>query len=167
MMDNNRFMRALLFVVAIAIPLGAGVVGSLFTTSAITGWYSTISKPSLTPPDWVFAPVWTSLYILMGISLYLVIRSGFSAPTVRQGIALFATQIIVNVLWSAMFFGLHSPLPALMVLVILIVLVVVTIVVFARISRPAAWLLIPYLGWCCFAALLNGLVVLVNAPGQS
>jgi tryptophan-rich sensory protein len=165
-MDNNRVTRVLLFIVAIAIPLGAGIIGSLFTTPAITGWYSTISKPSITPPDWVFAPVWTLLYLLMGISLYLVISSGFSSPTVRQGIALFAAQLIVNVLWSVVFFGWHSPLPALMVLVILIVLVAVTLLVFARSSRPAAWLLVPYLGWSCFAAVLNALVVLMNVPAR-
>jgi tryptophan-rich sensory protein len=166
-MDTSRRNQILVLVVSLALPLAAGLVGALFTTPAIPGWYAALSKPSITPPAWVFGPAWTLLYVLMGLSLFLVVRSGLSMHEVRWGMLLFAAQLVVNVFWSMVFFGWHALFGALAVLFVLIVLILATIVVFARISRPAAWLLVPYLCWCCFAALLNALVAVMNSPWRT
>jgi len=161
-MDTPRSRTALLFVLCIAIPLIIGFIGTLFTYGSITGWYAGIIKPSFTPPSWVFAPAWTILYILMGAALFLVLRDGTGSPSETQGIVLFAAQLVFNLIWSVVFFGMHAVGFALAVLVLLIALIAATMVVFRRISVPAAWLLVPYLAWCCFAAILNAGILLLN-----
>ena len=161
-MDRTRAGTALLFLVCIATPLVVGLIGSIFTIQAIPGWYAALSKPSFTPPSWVFGPVWTVLYILMGISLFMIVRQGLSAPIVRQGTLLFAVQLVLNLAWSVVFFGMHAPPAAFAVILMLIALVGATVVTFLKISRAAAWLLVPYLGWSCFAAVLNIMIVILN-----
>jgi translocator protein len=159
----NRTLRTFLLpVLCIALPLIVGIFGSFFTVGSISGWYAGLNKPAINPPDWIFGPVWTLLYILMGISLYLVLREGTERPLVRQGAMLFLAQLALNLLWSIVFFGLHAIVAALVVLLPLIVLIAVTAISFRRISAPAAWLLAPYLVWCCFAALLNAQIWLLN-----
>ncbi|MFA4846154.1 MAG: TspO/MBR family protein [Patescibacteria group bacterium] len=152
-------------VLAIVISELAGVVGSLFTMPAIAGWYGTLRKPSFAPPDWVFGPVWTTLFLLMGIAAFLVWRedgkAGIAAspraPRNDKNIALaiFAVQLVLNVLWSALFFGMRSPGAALVEIVVLWIAILATIIAFARISRPAAYLLVPYIAWVSFAIVLN------------
>jgi len=149
-------------VLCIALPLIVGIAGSYFTAGSIPGWYAGLTKPAFNPPAWVFGPVWALLYILMGISLYLVVREGTDRPPVRQGVMLFLAQVALNLLWSIVFFGWHATGAALIVLLLLIVLIAATAISFRRISVPAAWLLVSCLAWCCFAAVLNAQICLLN-----
>jgi len=161
-MDSPRIRTTLLFVLCIAIPLLVGAAGSFFTAGSIPVWYAGLVKPFFTPPAWVFAPAWTVLYLLMGTALFLVVREGFSRPFVTQGVILFAAQLALNFAWSLVFFGMHAVAAALVVLLALIALIAATLVIFRRISAPAAWLLVPYLAWCCFAATLNAGILILN-----
>jgi len=140
---------------SIFICLFAGFIGSYFTTPAIPTWFATLQKPSFAPPNWVFAPVWTSLYILMGISLFLVWQKGLENKTVKAAIYLFAGQLVLNALWSFVFFGLRSPLLGLIEIIILWIAILATILSFMKISRTAAYLLIPYILWVSFASIVN------------
>ena len=134
----------------------AGIIGSLFTTSSISSWYSTINKPSFNPPNWIFGPVWITLYIMMGISLYLVWqKSDLSGISVKRALILFGIQLALNSLWSIIFFGLHSPMAAFFEIVVLWVFILLTILEFWKISHLAGWLLVPYLFWVTFASILN------------
>jgi benzodiazapine receptor len=140
----------------------AGIVGSIFTVPAIPTWYASLSKPFFTPPSWVFAPVWVTLFTLMGISLFIVLSKGFEKPAIRKAVSLFGAQLVLNVLWSIAFFGLRSPLYGLFVIVLLSAAVLATIAVFYRISRTAAILLIPYFLWGSFASVLNYSILVLN-----
>jgi tryptophan-rich sensory protein len=146
----------------LAIPLSVGIVGSFFTVGSLPGWYAGLNKPAINPPAWVFGPVWTVLYILMGLSLYLILRYGTERTLIRQSVFFFAAQLALNLLWSLVFFGGHALAAALVVLLLLIVLIAATMISFRRISLPAAWLLVPYLAWCCFAAFLNMQIWILN-----
>jgi len=152
----------LLLVVCILIPLITGVVGSFFTAASVSGWYVTLSKPWFNPPGWVFGPAWTILYILMGISLWMVIRSGVQEQQVRLGIIVFGIQLFVNLFWSVIFFGMQSPIGGLVCILVLLSLIVTMIGVFWKISTRAAYLLVPYLCWTTFATLLNAMIVILN-----
>jgi len=142
-------------------PLVAGSIVGLLTMGDITGWYATLSKPWFTPPSYVFGPVWTVLYLLMGVSLYLVIAAGWEKKN-KDGAIVFGAQLAANLLWSFLFFGLHNPLAGLACILVLLALIVATIVAFRRVSGTAAWLLVPYLAWVCIATALNAGVVLLN-----
>jgi len=148
--------------VCILVPLVSGAAVGILTVAGVSNWYTTLNKPWFTPPDYVFGPIWTVLYILMGISLYLIITQGWENKPVKTGIVLFAAQLGVNLLWSVFFFGMHSPLAGLACILILFALIVATIVNFSRLSKPAALLLVPYLAWVCIATALNVGVVLLN-----
>ena len=161
-MDRITLRSVALAAVCILIPLVSGAVIGILTMSGVTDWYSTLNKPWFTPPDYVFGPVWTVLYILMGISLYLVLSQGWENKIVKTGIILFAAQLGVNLMWSLIFFGLHSPLAALACIVVLLALIIATIMTFYRVSKPAAVLLVPYLAWVCIATALNAGVVFLN-----
>jgi len=139
----------------------AGILGSLFTTPAIPTWYQTLNKPIFTPPNWIFSPVWISLFILMGISLFMVWRSG-EHPKVKTAFIFFFVQLILNVFWSAAFFGLRSPLLGLMDILLLWIAILLTILNFLKISTVAGLLLLPYLLWVSFAALLNFSLWILN-----
>ena len=144
-MDRINLRSVVLAIVCILIPLVSGAIVGMLTMSGVTDWYTTLNKPWFTPPNYAFGPVWTVLYILMGISLYLVIIQGWENETVKTGIILFAAQPGVNLPWSLLFFGLHSPMAALACIVVLLALIVATIMTFYRSSKPAAVLLVPYL----------------------
>jgi benzodiazapine receptor len=161
-MNTHSLRSLILLIICIAIPLLAGIVGSFFTISAIPTWYAGLIKPVLTPPNWLFGPVWTILYILMGIALYLVVREGTEKKPVQLGIIVFSAQLIVNVLWSLVFFGLQSPLSGLIIILVLIALVVATIYFFYKVSRTAAGLLVPYIAWICIATYLNAMILVLN-----
>ncbi len=133
----------------------AGIVGSLATFSAIPTWYATLVKPTFAPPNWLFGPVWTLLYAMMGIALYLVWQKGLEKPDVKKGMALFGVQLVLNVLWSLLFFGLHNPALALLDIVLLAAMIAATAAQFKKVSTAAALLLVPYLAWVVFAAALN------------
>lgn len=132
----------------------AGFVGSLFTTPAIPTWYKTLNKPFFTPPNWIFSPVWISLFVLMGISLFLVWRRQ-GHPRFKTALTFFSLQLVLNVLWSVAFFGLRSPLLGFIDIVLLWLAIFLTIQNFLKISKLAGGLLLPYLLWVSFATLLN------------
>jgi benzodiazapine receptor len=150
------------FVAAIGVPLLAGGIGSLFTASALDSWYVTLAKPALNPPAWVFGPVWTTLFVLMGIAAFLVWKKVPDDRRGRMALALFGLQLVLNVLWSVLFFGLRSPGAAFIEIVILWGAILATIVAFARVSKPAAWLLLPYILWVSFAGYLNYSIYILN-----
>jgi translocator protein len=135
----------------------AGAIGSIYTYDSVRDWYPKLEKPSFTPPTWVFAPVWTLLYAMMGLSLYLASqrRTEEDDSVWRASRVLFGIQLALNVLWSYVFFGRRTPGWALVEILFLWVSISATIVVFLKISRSAAILLLPYLLWTTFAAVLN------------
>lgn len=147
---------------SIAICELAGIIGSFFTAPSVATWFQTLTKPALNPPAWVFGPVWTTLYALMGVAAFLVWRSGATRARVKVALGIFAVQLILNTLWSIIFFGLHSPGGALINIAALWLAIVVTIIAFAKISRPAAWLLAPYIAWVSFATYLNYAIWVLN-----
>jgi tryptophan-rich sensory protein len=132
----------------------AGFLGSLFTTPAIPTWYATLKKPFFTPPNWIFSPVWISLFILMGISLFFVWRRQ-GHPQFKKALIFFFVQLILNVLWSLAFFGLRLPLLGFIDIILLWIAILLTILHFLKVSKFAGVLLIPYLLWVGFATLLN------------
>lgn len=158
MVKRKPIIEVLKILGLIAICLLAGVIGGLFTSTGPTSWYAQLHKPSFNPPNWIFAPVWTTLYILMGVSLYLALRNKVE----RKGIILFISQLIFNTLWTIIFFGLQNTLLALIEIIILLILILWTIISFHKKSKTAAYLLIPYLLWVTFAALLNLAIVILN-----
>jgi translocator protein len=143
-------------IISIAIPLAAGGLSGFFTTSEIPDWYQTITKPSWNPPSWIFAPVWTTLYLLMGIALYLVWKNeSVEASIKRSAIILFAVQLILNFFWSLIFFKQHQIGWAFAEIITMWVFVLLTIFAFAKVNTTAAWLLVPYICWVSFASILN------------
>lgn len=170
---------------SIAISLFAGAIGAIFTAPAIPGWYATLAKPVLNPPSWIFAPVWTGLYFLIGLALYLVWKNDWkivraiicdtcktwnpytqrlwSGDWQRANIqAVFAVQFILNIFWSLVFFGLRSPAGAFFVILALWFSIVYLIINFYRVSKAAGWLLAPYLLWVSFAVYLNFAIWMLN-----
>lgn len=141
----------------------AGILGSVFTTSSIPTWYAALQKPELRPPNWVFAPVWTMLYALMGIAAFLIWRKGFNKKSVKVALGVFGVQLVLNVLWSVLFFGLHNPFAAFVEILLLWLAIFWTIILFYKLSRAAAYLLIPYFVWVSFAAYLNFAIWRLNS----
>jgi tryptophan-rich sensory protein len=151
------------FVGSLLLPVLAGGGGGIVTRESVQTWYPTLRKPSFNPPSWIFGPVWSTLYLLMGIAHYLVVREQADPRLARQAHIFYGLQLALNTLWSLIFFGRRSPLAALIEIVFLWIAIVLTIVTFARISPKAALLLMPYLLWVSFAALLNGAIWRLNA----
>ena len=155
----KRWLGLVLFV---CISLGAGGLGAIATTPEIDGWYRTINKPSWNPPDWIFGPVWTTLFVMMGIAAWLVWKpSGFKQAVTP--LTLFAGQLILNVAWSWIFFGMHQVGWAAVEIVVLWFAILATAATFFRHSKPAGWLMIPYFGWVTFASVLNFAIWRLNA----
>lgn len=155
--------QALFLVVFVAVCFAAAGLGSLFTAPQVAsgGWYDTLDKPFFTPPNWLFGPVWSALYLLMAISGWLVWRvRGFSGAKVA--LSLFWAQLFLNFLWSVVFFGFESLGAGMVEILVLWTAILLTIFSFRLISRPAAWLLAPYLAWVTFASLLNLGIFLLN-----
>ena len=140
----------------------AGGVGSIFTVSSIPTWYAHLNKPFFSPPNWIFGPVWTLLYLLMGVSFYLIWIKGFKTKKVRDAVILFAIQLMLNAIWSPVFFGYKNLLLALVIIVAMIFYVVKTILAFSKIDKKASYLLYPYLAWISFASILNFSVWFLN-----
>lgn len=147
---------------SIVICQAAGIIGSFFTAPNILTWYKALNKPTFAPPNWVFAPVWTILFLLMGIALYLVWKQGWNAPGVRMAMILFYIHLIVNILWSAVFFGLRAPFAGFFVIIALWFLILITMIYFNSVSKPAGILLIPYIAWVSFASILNFMLYRLN-----
>jgi len=161
-MTTTKTLDLIKLIASIVICLIAGALGSFFTTPAIPTWYATLIKPSIAPPNWVFFPVWTALFIMMGISLFLVWQKSLQDQQVKTALSIFTIQLILNVLWSAAFFGLRSPIAGLIVISILWVFILAMIPRFMKISRVAGLLLIPYLLWVSFASIINFLIWRLN-----
>ena len=142
-------------IIALAIPLIVGAIAGFFTSTSVNGWFTTIHKPSFNPPDWIFAPVWTTLYILMGIAFYLVWKSNTEHKVKKVAIIFYSIQLVLNFLWSFIFFGYHQPGWALADIILLLAMILLTTLWFERISVAAAWLMVPYICWVSFATVLN------------
>ena len=142
-------------VIAILLCEFTGILSAFVSQTSNNEWFLSLNKPSWNPPSYLFAPVWTFLYLLMGISLWLVWKSKVPEHKKKQACLVFAVQLFLNFWWSILFFRFHSPGIAFIDIVLMIVMILATIFAFARISRAAAWLLVPYISWVCFAAILN------------
>lgn len=159
---NNTFK----LIISLIIPQLAGGLGSFFTIGSVKDWYPVLVKPALNPPAWIFGPVWTTLFLLMGYALYLVWKDE-SGKSKRLAYWAFGIQMVLNTLWSIIFFGLHSPGGALLEMTFLWLAILATIVAFAKISKPAAWLLVPYILWVSFAGYLNYSIWQLNSSAGS
>ena len=154
--------RKLPVIIAVIICLSAGAIGSLFTTPYIPTWYATLNKPPFNPPNWLFGPVWTTLYILMGIAAAIVWEEKNKKKQRKKGLILFAMQLVLNVLWSIVFFTFQAPIAACVLVVALWAFIFLSIRAFLPISKTAGYLLIPYLAWVSFASILNFSIAWLN-----
>jgi len=148
---NNTFK----LIIAIIIPVAVGAISGFFTATGVESWYQTINKPSWNPPGWIFGPVWTTLYVMMGIALFLVWKSDSSDVLKKTAIALFAIQLILNFFWSFIFFDQQQIGWALVEIIVMWFFILLTIFAFGNVSKLAAWLLVPYISWVSFATILN------------
>ncbi|HLD57865.1 MAG TPA: TspO/MBR family protein [archaeon] len=148
-------------VISVVICEAVGLVGSIFTLPSIGSWYSGLQKPAFTPPNWLFAPVWTVLFLLMGVSLYLLVEKKVNKD-IKIGLVIFGVQLGLNLLWSILFFGLHSLFFSLIEIMVLWVSILATMIWFWRIRRVAGYLLVPYICWVTIAALLNYYIWILN-----
>lgn len=148
--------------ISIAICELVGLAAVPFTVSSITTWYAALNKPSFSPPNWIFGPVWTILYFMMGVSVYLIWQKGLKKSAVKEALSFFVLQLLFNFLWSFLFFYLHSPLLGFVDIVILLGAIIMTAIKFNKISKLAAYLLLPYFFWVLFATLLNLAIVVLN-----
>jgi translocator protein len=140
----------------------AGLLGSVFTISAIPTWYATLQKPPFTPPNWLFGPAWTTLYLLMAVAAFIIWRKGLNTQDVKKALVLFLVQLVLNALWSVIFFGLRSPFWGIVVIVALWIAILFTILKFFKLSTAAGALLIPYILWVSFASVLNISIWILN-----
>jgi translocator protein len=154
--------KLIVFVVSILGSFSAGAIGSLAAIPNIPTWYATLNKPPLNPPNWVFGPVWSVLYVLIGAALALVILAVTERPK-KRSYFWFSLQFTLNAAWSLVFFGLHLPWLGVAVIITLIISIVMTMREFYRINRLAVWLFAPYLAWVCFASYLTVGIALLNS----
>lgn len=157
-----KINNPLKLVIAIGVSELAGIIGSVFTAPAIQGWYVSLIRPEFSPPNWVFGPVWTTLYALMGIAAFLIWKKGLERGDVKIALGIFLVQLALNALWSIIFFGLHSPGGAFIEIIFLWLAIAAAIIAFSKISKAAAWLLAPYILWVSFAAYLNYAIYSLN-----
>lgn len=144
-----------LLITSVAVAEAVGIVGSFFTAPAVSQWYQYLNKPSFSPPNYLFAPVWITLYALMGIALYLVVRDGWDREGAKTASVVYGIQLALNAIWSVIFFGLRSPFWGLIDIGLLWISIMLLIPMFYKLNKAAACLLIPYLLWVSFAAALN------------
>ncbi len=159
--ENVKINDILKLGISIVLCQLAGFLGSLFTTPAIPTWYKTLNKPFFTPPNWIFSPVWISLFIVMAISLFMIWQRQ-DHPRFKTALIFFFVQLIFNILWSAAFFVLRSPFLGLVDIVLLWIAILLTIQHFLRISKMAGLLLMPYIVWVSFAVVLNFSLWILN-----
>ncbi len=139
-----------------------GISSGYFTASGITEWYATLEKPSFNPPNWIFAPMWTILYAMMGIAMALIWDKGLHRSDVKVSLGVFGIQLVLNAAWSVLFFGLHKPAFALVDILFLVLMIVLTISLFMKVRGLAGILLVPYLLWVSFATVLNASIWYLN-----
>lgn len=155
-------MGKLTAALAAVVPVvAAAVIGNLATMPNITPWYDTLAKSPFNPPNWIFGPVWTALYVLMAWAFYRILRSPEGSAR-RRAIALFLVQMALNATWSVAFFGLQSPAAGLVVILLVVTAIVATVHAFLAMDRIAGGALVPYLGWVAFATLLNASIWWLN-----
>lgn len=163
MIEKSQPIRGFVrLAVALGVPLIVGAIGGLATSSSLSDWYPNLTKPAWTPPNWVFAPVWTILYLMMGIAVWRVWGLGPEHRPVRTALVLFGIQLGLNLGWSLLFFGRQAPLLGLIDIVVLDTVLLITMIAFLRIDRIAGYLLAPYLLWSWFATALNAAIWWMN-----
>jgi len=158
-MNLSLILRAIF---SIAICVGLGFLSGYTSGEAIDGWYANLNKPFFNPPNWLFAPAWTILYILMGLAFAMVWDDDTHDGLKNKALRLFAVQFILNLLWTPVFFYLKQPLPALAIIVLLLALIILTMLAFRKVNTRSFLLLIPYFLWVCFATMLNLAIVYLN-----
>lgn len=158
-MRNNKTIS---IIAGAVICLAVGFLSGLVTAESITTWYRTLNKPFFNPPNWIFGPVWTLLYVMMGISAGIIYNMGIKKREVRTALALFLVQLFLNGIWSILFFGFQNPLAAFIEIVILWIVILITIIKFYKIRHSAAYLMIPYILWVSFATVLNYSIWILN-----
>lgn len=141
--------------------LSAGIIGTAIT-SPNTLWFQNLNKPFFQPPNWLFGPVWTVLYILMGVSIWLISKQGYKTKIAKQALYLFITQLVLNSLWSLVYFGMQQILGAFILIIFIWVFILLTIIWFNKINKVASFLLLPYILWVSFATVLNAALWLLN-----
>jgi benzodiazapine receptor len=161
-MNITRSKDILLLVGCIVVPFVIGGIGGFVTTGSLADWYLALEKPSWNPPSAVFGPVWSLLYLLMGIALWRVVRMGWTADGVQPAVIWFAVQLVLNLGWSLIFFGLRAPGPALIEILVLLAAVLITTRRFYVLDPAAGWLMVPYILWASFATVLNGTIWRLN-----
>jgi tryptophan-rich sensory protein len=160
--DKMNVQNPVALVAAILSCIILGSLGGIVTRTGPDTWYALLEKPAFSPPGWLFGPVWTLLFILMGISLWMVWKEGIEKRDVRIALGVFAVQFIFNIAWSFLFFGMQSPFLGLVDILILWILILATIVCFFQVQKTAAFLLIPYILWVSFASFLNYTIFILN-----
>jgi len=156
-MEKRTCLKLIVSIIAV---LAVGFLSSFFTSNSINSWYSTIEKPSFNPPNWIFGPVWTLLYIMIGVSLFIIWNS--KAKDKKLVYSIFAVQLGLNFLWSILFFGNQNILGAFIDIILLWIAIILNIFFAYKISKPAAYLLVPYLLWVSFASVLNFAILILN-----
>lgn len=156
-----KMSKLIKFVTSLGLCFSVAYFGSAATLPSIVGWYANLNKPFFSPPNWLFGPVWSVLYLLMGISMYLVWQEGWNKKII-VALQFFVAQLLLNFLWSYLFFGKHLPLQAFVNVIVLWTVILLTILKFKNISRLAAVLLVPYLAWVTFASILNLAIAVLN-----
>jgi tryptophan-rich sensory protein len=161
-MEGFRLREVPMLIGSILIPLVIGYLGAIVTLPQISTWYSTLSKPWWSPPNWLFGPIWTTLYLLMGIALFLVWREGVHRRDVKFAILIFGVQLVINLLWSVVFFSFHALFGSFVIVMFLWLAILANIIAFVIISKWAGLLLVPYIIWVSIASYLNYSVYLLN-----
>ena len=155
----NKFLK---YILSVAVCLLAGGLGTIFTVSAIPTWYAALNKPFFSPPNYLFGPVWTLLYVLMGISVGIIWQKGIKSKKVKDAVCVFIIQLGLNAIWSPVFFGARNLFLALIIIILMWIYILKTILAFRKIDNIASYLLYPYIAWVSFATLLNFAVWLLN-----
>jgi tryptophan-rich sensory protein len=155
MQSTNKLSTTWKFIIAILLCESVGIMSGLLASAKNNLWFDKLNKPSWNPPAFLFAPVWTTLYLLMGISLALIWKNKTPEVEKRTTYLLFATQLFLNFWWSILFFHFHSPALALIDIILMAITIIITIFVFSNFSKTASWLLVPYIVWVSFATFLN------------
>lgn len=158
---NNRWNQWLVLAAFVAVCFAAAGFGGYFTAKSVGGWYQTLRRPDWSPPDWVFGPVWTVLYLMMGVAAWVVWRK-VGLTGAGWALVVFGVQLVLNALWSLFFFGLRNPLAGFVEIVFLWCAIWATVILFWRIMPLASWLLWPYLAWVTFAMILNAAIWRLN-----
>lgn len=163
MKESGGISGAVKLIISVLVTEGAGGIGAIFTYESIPTWYASLNTSALTPPNWIFGPMWITLYLLMGVALYMVwIRRG-SGKGISLALSLFGIQLVLNVLWSLIFFGLHSLLFGAIEIVFLWFFILATIIEFYQVDKRAAYIMFPYIAWVTVATMLNISVLFANA----